>query len=498
MNRFKKFFNSLFFEFNILFAVFYLLYVFANIKLNMINIVSAAAFILICCDFIYAASYKTKNTPIQIVLTAILFIINFASNYIAGLSAYTLDKNYIGIISTILIFVINAVFIYVNEKKQCKRLEINKKAAIVLYTAGILFLLSILIVGMISLFAKTPVNTNTVNLALLFIVLCSAVLGLLISLSGSFTSKNALFFAVVMFVLAVVPFSVLQLSVVYDINQANIVFADMNVEPDKNMRKLPYSVADEFIGVETNGFEIKRDVVYYTSDEGVDKGLSLRYDMYLPENSSKDISVLVNIHGSGGDKDTGNYAHRNKYFAGRGYAVFDLQIGDWNESNTGFTEDMYSSENMLFHIDKFFEYLSNHNDENLNLSSVFITGVSMGGGLAGKYAYSYDNHLNDYGIVLKGIIPVYPGYSQDSEGIDNYLNYVDGDSVPTMIVMGVSDCIVRTETVTETLNAFEGAGNHNCYALEISYAGHGSDSLMTGRTNQMIMYYAERFMENFK
>lgn len=498
MNRFKKFFNSLCVNLDIWLATFFVFAAIITIDERIMNVIASIGFIIIIFNLISASLYKVKNSLIQIVLTAILFIINFASNYIAGLSAYTLDKNYIGIISIILIFVINAVFSYINGKKQCKRLEINKKAAIVLYTAGILFLLSILIVGMISLFAKTPVNTNTVNLALLFIVLCSAVLGLLISLSGSFTSKNALFFAVVMFILAVVPFSVLQLSVVYDINQANIVFADMNVEPDKNMRKLPYSVADEFIGVETNGFEIKRDVVYYTSDKGMDKGLSLRYDMYLPENSSKDTSVLVNIHGSGGDKDTGNYAHRNKYFAGRGYAVFDLQIGDWNESNTGFTEDMYSSENMLFHIDKFFEYLSNHNDENLNLSSVFITGVSMGGGFAGKYAYSYDNHLKDYGIVLKGIIPVYPGYSPDSEGIDNYLNYVDGDSVPTMIVMGVSDCIVRTETVTETLNAFEDAGNHNCYALEISYAGHGSDSLMTGRTNQMIMYYAERFMENFK
>lgn len=498
MNRFKKFFNSLCFNLDIWLATFFVFAAIITIDERIMNVIASIGFIIIIFNLISTSLYKVKNSLIQIVLTAILFIINFASNYIAGLSAYTLDKNYIGIISIILIFVINAVFSYINGKKQCKRLEINKKAAIVLYTAGILFLLSILIVGMISLFAKTPVNTNTVNLALLFIVLCSAVLGLLISLSGSFTSKNALFFAVVMFVLAVVPFSVLQLSVVYDINQANIVFADMNVEPDKNMRKLPYSVADEFIGVETNGFEIKRDVVYYTSDKGVDKGLSLRYDMYLPENSSKDTSVLVNIHGSGGDKDTGNYAHRNKYFAGRGYAVFDLQIGDWNESNTGFTEDMYSSENMLFHIDKFFEYLSNHNDENLNLSSVFITGVSMGGGLAGKYAYSYDNHLDDYGIALKGIIPVYPGYSPEDEGIDNYLNYVDGDSVPTMMVMGVSDCIVRTETVTEMRNAFEGAGNPNCYALEISYAGHGSDSLMTGRTNQMIMYYAERFMENFK
>lgn len=498
MNKFKKFLKMLCFSLNIIFAVFFAFSAVVCFDDRVTNIIATVGFAVIICNLISASLYKTTNSLIQIILTAFLFIINFASNYISGLSAYTLDKNYIGIISITLIFAINAVFIYINEKKQGKKLELNRVAVIVLFVAGILFLLSILIVGLISLFAKTPINTNTVNLSLLFIVLCSTIFSLLFLLLDSFKSKNIKTLAAAMFALAVIPLFVLQFSVINDIRQADIFFSDISVETEDNMRKLPYSIADEFIGVKTDGFEIKRDIVYYSSDDGVDAGLTLRCDMYLPDERDRNTSVLVNIHGSGGDKDIGNYAHRNKYFASRGYAVFDLQIGDWNENNTGFKDGMRSSENMLFHIDKFFEYLSKNNDENLNLSSVFITGVSMGGGLASKYAYSYDNHLSDYGVTLKGIIPVYPGYNPDDEGIDNYLNYVNSDSVPTMIVMGINDCIVRTEAVTETLNAFETAGNPDCYALKISYAGHGSDSLMTGRTNQMIMYYAERFMENFK
>lgn len=494
----KKYISVMMIILNIFSALFYAVYAFTDIQGNVSNIASAITFLLIIVNFIYAAHFKTKSSIVQIILNAFLFIINFASNYLAGISVYTLDKNYIGIISIILLFVMNALFFISYCKKAEKQIEINKTAPLILTAAGILFLLSIVIVAFISLLAETPINSNTVNLSLLLIVLCSAVYALICVLTGGFHSNLTKDFACGMFIFAIVSLCVLQSGVKDDILNANAEFHDIDIISEDNMRKIPYSLADEFVGIETAGFEIKRDVVYYSSDEGLDNGLTLRYDMYLPENQNGSSSVLVNIHGSGGDKDIGNYAHRNKYFASRGYIVFDLQIGDWNEKNTGFQADMRTAENMLFHIDKFFEYLSLNNDMNADLSSVFITGVSMGGTLASKYAYSYDNNLDEYGIELRAIIPVYPGYSPDDEGIDNYLNYVDSDSVPAMIVMGTSDCIVRTETVEETQDAYHNADNPNCFALEISYGGHGSDSLMTGRFNQLVMYYAERFMAQYK
>ncbi len=487
---------------NILSALFYSVCAFADVRNNFMNIAAVITFILIGCNLIYAGLCKIKSSITQIILTAFLFIVNFASNYIAGLSAYTLNKNYIGIISIILIFLINALFIFINIRKKHHLIEINKKVSIILFAAGILFLLSVIIVGIISLFAHTPINTNTVNLSLLLIVLSLSVCSLLLTVSGSFKSDKVKNLPYFMLAFAVVPLVILQLGVIDDIKQADYNFNKIfpNVETSENMREIPYSFADEFAGVGTDDFEIKRDIVYYSSDSGADSGLKLKYDMYLPTSENACKSVLVNLHGSGGDKDIGNYAHRNKYFASEGYVVFDLQYGDWNESNTNFNENMYSysSENFLFYIDEFFKYLSENNDCGADLSSVFITGVSMGGSLTSKYAYSYDNNLDDYGITLKGIIPVYPAYSPDADGIDNYLNYVDSTAVPTMVVMGDSDCIVRPEALGETVDAFENADNPNCFALEISYAGHGSDSLMTGRFNQLFMYYAERFMAELR
>lgn len=483
---------------NVLSLLFFTVYSFKNNVFFNENILAVISYIVICCDLIYASFFKKVVSFVQIILTALLFMINFASNYIVGLSAYVPSKNVIGIVSIVMIFAVNILFISLNIKnKDYKKYNINPIAALLCLIVSILFFISIFIVGLVSLFAKTPINTNTVNLAVLFILLCTAIISLVLITADDVKFKHIKTVSIILFAAAVIPFAIIQLSVLADIKQADEVFTNVfsDIDVKDNMRKIPYSFADEFIGIEMADFEIQRDVVYYSAQDGADKGLTLHYDMYLPKDNNAHKAVLINLHGSGGDKDIGNYAHRNKYFASRGYVVFDLQFGDWNENNTGFKEEMYSSENMLFHIDKFFEYLSKNNSVGADLSEVFITGVSMGGGLASKYAYSYDNSLNEYGIVLKGIIPVYPGYSPESEGIDNYLNYVDNDSVPCMVVMGKSDCIVRTQTLAETLDAYKMASNPNCFALEISYAGHGCDSLVTGRSNQMITYYAEQFMQ---
>jgi len=483
---------------NVISLAFFIAYSIKNTALASSNIFAVISYIVICCDLIYASFFKRAGSFVQIILTAVLFIINFASNYIAGLSAFTLDKNIIAIVSIALIYAVNMVCILLNIKNtDYKKCSINSTAALLFSIVSMLFFTSILIVGIISLFAKTPINTNTVNLSVLFIFLCTAVFSLSLISEYYVKSKRIKTNLIILFIASVIPFAVMQLSVFSDVKQADKAFVNTfsYFETKDNMRKGPYSFADEFTGIETGNFEIKRDVVYYSAQEGTDKGLTLRYDMYLPKDENAHKSVLVNLHGSGGNKDIGNYAHRNKYFASRGYVVFDLQFGDWNEKNTGYKDSMYSSKNMLFHIDEFFKYLSSNNDVNADLSSVFITGVSMGGSLASKYAYSYDNNLDAYNVTLKGIIPVYPGYSPKDTGMDNYLNYVDHNSVPCMIVMGKSDCIVRTQTVSETLDAYKKADNPNCFALELSYAGHGCDSLMTGRSNQMIAYYAEQFMQ---
>lgn len=482
---------------NLLSLVFFLVHVFAGTSSALSNAFAAFAIAAACADMVFASCIRDIRAVFQMLITAFLFILNFASGYIAGLSAYGPSVNIIGIISLLAVYAVNIIFIAAYIKKQ-KAYQAGKWTGIGAMVLSSGLLLSFIITGLISLFAKTPINTNTVNLAPVFIILSVFAFSVFRYFSSSLhVSKLLKFTGAVLCIAAIIPYAVTEAAAYKDAGAAKQSFE--SAFGAEEIVKFPYSFADEFTGIEADGWQIKRDVAYYSADSGTDEGLTLRYDVYYPTAEDAHKSVLVNLHGSGGDKDIGNYAHRNKYFASLGYVVYDLQYGDWNEKSTGYTEEMYSAENMLFHIDEFFRHEANGGNEyGADFSSVFITGVSMGGGLASKYAYSYPNHLDEYGVVLKGIIPVYPGYHPDDEGINNYLNYVTKDSVPCLIVMGTSDCIVRTETVAEAKAAYENAGNPYFAAVEISYAGHGSDSLMSGRTNQLLSYYAECFMEKLK
>jgi len=482
---------------NLLSLVFFIVHVFTDFSSAAGNVFAAAAIAAACADMVYASCIKDRRAVFQMLITALLFVLNFASNYIAGLSAYTFSQNVIGIICLAAVYAVNIIFISAYIKKQ-KDYKINKWLEIAAFVLSFGLLLSFIAAGLVSLFAKTPINTNTVNLAPVFIILSVFAFSVFRYFNSGLKASEILKYAgAALCIAAIIPYAVTEAAAYKDADAARRSFeAAFGSEESE---KYPYSFADEFSGVKTDGWQIKRDVAYYSADSGTDKGLTLRYDVYYPAAEDAHKSVLVNLHGSGGDKDTGNYAHRNKYFASLGYVVYDLQFGDWNEKDTGFAEEMYGAENMLFHIDEFFRYeVNGGNEYGADFSSVFITGVSMGGGLASKYAYSYPNNLDEYGVVLKGIIPVYPGYHPDDEGINNYLNYVDKDSVPCLVIMGRSDCIVRPETVGETLAAYEKADNPNCAAVEISYAGHGSDSLMSGRTNQLLSHYAACFMEKLK
>lgn len=130
-------------------------------------------------------------------------------------------------------------------------------------------------------------------------------------------------------------------------------------------RAAQYIFEDEYFGIVTQDYAVDKHMLYYTSTEGIDKGLELRYVVYYPTFEGADKSVLVNIHGSSCDKDIGNYAYRNKYFASRGYVVYDIQIGYYKERDIQIqlTPEIRNSGLILVHINEFLKYAVNNNDK---------------------------------------------------------------------------------------------------------------------------------------
>lgn len=478
---------------------FYIAFTFINKASIAADIFAILAFITICTNMIDCTMFS--NRPIiKNAITIILYVINVAGNYIAGLSVIHLSISIVGICALLALFGLNACdkLMRVFRKKVGTSKKQNKISGLIFGLAGVGLLVSLFIVTILAVYAQgtSAINTNIVNLSMVLIAL--ACFGLSLILVVLKDSKNryrmtAIIASCIMFVLVALPFAITEGTGYTDAINAKAsfvkAFGEEGLITTDNMSTRPYSFAHEFVGVRTGDYAIERDVEYYKGTEQ-NSELTLRYDVYYPTNENAHRAVLLNLHGAGGDKDIGNYAHRNKYFASRGYVVYDLQYGDFNEKNTGFVG--YSSyQTYLYHIDCFFDFAVKNNSLNADFSNTFISGVSMGGGLTSVYGY-FHSDIKD--VTLKGIIPIYPGYSPIGTDETNYLTGVTKDSVPTLIFMSMSDVIVRTETLNETLEAYHKVGNPYCVAVMLSYAGHGCDSLMSGRSNQLINYYTERFM----
>lgn len=472
------------------------------------SVFAALMIAIFSINVIYIALTNRKFGYAIVLVTLILFIVNFAGNYLIGLSVFRNSSSVVAIIALALIPAITiayltlAVFGYIKIEKEPKpKYNIFRYISAAVLSLG---LVALVIVGIVTFTSTSAINTNVVNLATIMIMLAVVIFAVIIKLLDLRVNKFKFKKTVACIMLTLTFVSITQFSIIEGVAYADDtinsseftrVFGAVDKAKLDNPRQRGYCYADNFFGVETKNYEVKNDVEFYVGKSQHNKNLSLKFDMYYPIYKSAHKSVLINLHGRGGDKDIGNYAHRNKYFASRGYVVFDIQYGDFNEKNTNVDSSVNNDKYFQGYVDQFFLYVLENNEVGADFKNTFLTGVSLGGGIVSGYAYTFEKvaALNE-NFEIKGIIPVYPGYSNKSSGTSNYLNYVTKESPPCLLVMSLSDTVVDVKVIDYTRQAYLDASNPNFACIGVTYAGHGSDSLLSGRFNQAYMYYTERFM----
>ncbi|WP_172253764.1 alpha/beta hydrolase [Saccharibacillus deserti] len=293
---------------------------------------------------------------------------------------------------------------------------------------------------------------------------------------------------------------------------------------DDAMMRSAFLLPDYFYGARTGDYRVKTDIVYYEGTEGKDAGRKLAFDVYMPPADAKNLpgqnSVLIRVHGGGwtiGDKGAGNYAQMNKYFASRGYVVFDVQYGLSNTKK--FVESAVVPEqvvgdfdigDMVRHIGLFTTYMVEHADEyGANTKSVFFSGGSAGGQLAAAAGLAPANPefkaLFDPGMTVKGIIPYYPanGLAKDlgiggADGLSDPSLLVTADSPPALIYQGVNDGIVDVQVARDFAQAYREAGSDKVALVEMPFGTHGSDIYFPSYYNEPFTYLMERFMRQYR
>jgi len=323
---------------------------------------------------------------------------------------------------------------------------------------------------------------------------------------------------------AVVPFTIRDADSAYREAFGSGYLDDKSIIEQFGFTRSPFSLQNYFFGTRTNDYIIKENVLYYNGTDGLDAGIKLHFDAYMPladnGNFQRRNSVLIRIHGGSwtmGDKGLSNYSETNKHFVNLGYVVFDIQYG-LNDQNPSFASSVvpasvkgnFNIDDMVRHIGIFTTYLADHADEyGADLNSVFISGGSAGGQLAvatalgitsGKYTGLLDSRLR-----VRGLIPFYPANSLSphvgiggTPDLVNPVALVDENSPPCLIYHGTHDGIVDPKYASILRNTYMDNSSAPCALLWMYFASHGSDFYTPGYYNQVFMYYMERFMSQYK
>lgn len=202
-----------------------------------------------------------------------------------------------------------------------------------------------------------------------------------------------------------------------------------------NMRMVPFSLWDSMVGIpiDESLFTVETDIPYVNT--GSD---TLYFDYYAPTQGAGPFPVIITIHGGAwclGNKGRGNSIVFNKYFASKGYVVFDIQYGLYDletivekvvnntrvinfvkrllGSSTKYNRS-YTIQQQVENIGNFTHFISKNASVaayNINLNRIFVTGRSAGGHLALVTATGYKNSLFagnfSSNITIKGVFSFY-------------------------------------------------------------------------------------------
>ncbi|NWJ94323.1 MAG: alpha/beta hydrolase [Chloroflexi bacterium] len=279
-------------------------------------------------------------------------------------------------------------------------------------------------------------------------------------------------------------------------------------------RTSAFSLVDYFKGVALDSDKVKltADIVYRTVDNQ-----KLTLDIYEPTLGKAGAlrPTLVVVHGGGwqiGDKS--ELPALNYYLAARGWTVFSLNYRLLPQYPFPYaTEDVQCA---LAYI--------NQNSKNYGVDTgrMTILGRSAGATMALTTAYmpSPIGSAATCGVMpaLRGVVSYYgetnmatwydhgggnsltipylggtPSQQPENYRLASPLTYVNRTLPPTLLIHGDKDSIVNIEQSLILIPRLKENGNQVAL-IRIAWPGHGFDTWRNGFSNQIALYYTERFL----
>ncbi|MDZ7962815.1 MAG: alpha/beta hydrolase [Aulosira sp. DedQUE10] len=271
------------------------------------------------------------------------------------------------------------------------------------------------------------------------------------------------------------------------------------------MQTQSFSLVNSFRGIPLGKIRHKTEIVFANP-----AGVPLKMEVYQPPKVGK-YPVLVVIYG--GAWKTGNpHANYefNQYMAERGYTVFAI---DYRHA------PKYQFPAQLDDVRTALNFIRQHAAEyEADPEKIILLGRSSGAHLAMLAAYqlnaptirgvvSYYGPVNltegyntpprpdplNIQAILKTFIGGSPQEFPQQYQIASPINYITRRLPPTLLVYGSRDHVVKARFGRQMYESLNKAGETAVF-LEIPWAEHAFDAVFNGVSNQLALYYTERFL----
>ena len=271
------------------------------------------------------------------------------------------------------------------------------------------------------------------------------------------------------------------------------------------MRSQPLVLTDVFRGIPQPEVRIERGIIFASPD-----GVDLTLNIYRPLPKGKYPALVVIYGGAWREGTPSSYEQFNCYMAAQGYSVIAIDYRHAPE---------YKFPAQLEDVQSALRYIQDHaHDLEVDTDRMAIMGRSAGGHLAALAAYQQDAIpfravIGYYGAVnltegyydlpfpdpiniqavlhdfLGGTPEEFPELYQKASPI----NYPRPNLPPSLLVYAGRDHLVQAKFGRQLYNKLRATDNHAVW-LEIPWAEHAFDAIFPGISNQLALYYTERFL----
>jgi acetyl esterase/lipase len=271
------------------------------------------------------------------------------------------------------------------------------------------------------------------------------------------------------------------------------------------MRPRPFILADIWRGIGVDPVRSVKGVVFARPD-----GIALKLNVYQPLQSGT-YPVVVVIYGGAWQEGSPDHDETfNQYLAAQGYVVVAV---DYRHA------PQYQFPAQIEDIKTAIAYIQAHAEEwGIDSTRMALMGRSAGAHLAMLAAYQPDPSpiravVNYYGPVdlmagyhappvpdpldTRAVLRAFLGGTPDERG-DLYqqaspVTYVRRSLPPTLLVYGDRDHLVQPRFGKALYEQLKQTGNTAIW-LNIPWAEHAFDAVFNGVSNQLALYYTERFL----